>query len=285
MHDDDTLTAWLAQAWDSHDQDPAALADALQARAPRLPDGADGAELVRLARHVMLAHLADGDRLQAFIHALPDHAGLQQARARAGWALATWQERTPALALADEVAWSLLGDVLQARCRVGRASEVLALLTAREAQACDHPVPAARRAFAANCNNTAQALRLGPRGDAQGDAAMIALAQLARRAWQAAGGWLEVERADYQLALCHAAAGQGEPALRHAQACLDACASQGADAMERFFAHECAVHAARSAGRPAEQLAHRQAMQALLSQIDEPSTQAWCAEVLAGLPS
>ena len=284
MNNDD-LAAWLAQAWDTHDQDPAALADALQARAPQLPDSADGAELVRLARHVMLAHLADGERLQAFIEALPDHAGLRDARERADWALATWQERTPALALADEVAWPLLGEVLQARCRAGRAGEVLALLIAQEAQACDHPVPAARRAFAANCNNTALALRLGPRGDAQRDAAMIALAQLARRAWQAAGGWLEVERADYQLAMCHAAAGQGEAALRHAQACLDACSAQGGDAMECFFAHECAVHAARSAGRPAEQAAHRQAMQALLPQIDEPSTQAWCVEVLAGLPS
>lgn len=285
MNDDDTLAVWLAKAWDSHDQDPAALADALQARALRLPDSADGAELVRLARHVMLAHLADGERLQAFIEALPDHAGLQDARERAGWALATWQERTPALALADEVAWPLLGEVLQARCRAGRAGEVLALLTAQEAQACDHPAPAARRAFAANCNNTALALRLGPRGDAQRDAVMIALAQLARRAWQTAGGWLEVERADYQLALCHAAAGQGEAAQRHARACLDACVAHGADAMERFFAHECAVHAARSAGRPAELVTHRQAMQALLPQIDEPSTQAWCAEVLAGLPS
>lgn len=284
MNDDD-LAAWLAKAWDTHDQDPTALAEALQARASRLPDSADGAGVVRLARHVMLAHLADGERLKIFLDALPQHAGLREARERAGWALAVWLERAPVPALADEVAWPLLGEVLQARCRAGQADAVLALLTEEEARACVHPVPAARRAFAANCNNTALVLRQGPRGDAQRDAAMIALAQLARRAWQAAGGWMEVERADYQLAMCHAAAGQGEEALRHAQACRDACAAHGADALERFFAHECAVHAARSAGRPAEQAMHHRAMRDLLPHIDTPAMQAWCAEVLAGTPS
>ena len=99
---------------------------------------------------------------------------------------------------------------------------------------------------------------------------------------------MQVERADYRLALCHAAAGQGAEAVEHAQRCLAACVAAGdeADAMEHFFAHEALVRAHRAADDAAAAAAAQQRMQGLLADIPEADgLRAWCADVLSTLPA
>jgi hypothetical protein len=104
---------------------------------------------------------------------------------------------------------------------------------------------------------------------------MLDAAERARAAWARVGGWVEAERAEYQLALCHAAAGHGAAAVRHAQACLQGCVEHGADAFETFFAHEALVHAhvaAREGERAHDALL---AMRACLAQVDDADSCAW----------
>ena len=112
---------------------------------------------------------------------------------------------------------------------------------------------------------------------------MLQAAAIARRAWAVAGTWLHVERAEYQLAQCHAVLGQGAVAVEHARQCLSMCAAGGGDAVELFFAHEAMTLALRAAGDEHSARQHREQMQAELELVDDDDTRAWCASVLAAL--
>lgn len=277
-----TLRAWLDDAWNRHDRDAAALAAELQPRAATLPDDDDGAEAVRLARHVMLAHRGDGDALRAFLAALPAGEKLAAQHERARWALAALSG-SDAPALPEAVTWGLLADVALHEIVHGRLAAARERVLGLEATAAAHPDEAARRAYAATAYNLTLALRTGPREPAR-DALMLEMAELERRAWQRAGTWMHVERADYHLALCHAVLGHGAQALAHAAACREACEANGADAAERFFAHECSVHAARAAGDAAAAAQHRARMVALLAEVEDAEMKAFCEETLAATP-
>ena len=77
---------------------------------------------------------------------------------------------------------------------------------------------------------------------------MIHAAQAARHHWERAGTWLEVERAEYRLAMSWLQAGDLAQARRHAQQCLEIVdANQGA-ALERFFGWVALGVVARAAG-------------------------------------
>lgn len=277
-----TLGPWLGDAWNRHDRESAALAAELQALAATLPDDDDGAQVVRLARHTLLAHLGDADALQRFLAALPRSPKLQAPADQADWALATLAGR-PVAPLPEAAAWSTLADVVQAEILRGRLAQARERALAPEAAAAAHPDEAARRAYAITAHNLALALRVGPRSPAH-DALMIEMAELERRAWSRAGTWLQVERADYHLALCHAVAGQGPRAVACAAACREACEAHGADAAERFFAHECSVHAARAAGDANAAAQHRARMVSLLADVQDAQMKAFCEETLAATP-
>ena len=288
------LRTWLDQLLQQHDTQPAAVAAALAQRAPALPADAEGAEALRLAEHVLLAHLADVPGLQAFVDALPAPLGDAPATApslqRLRWALATLTGQ-PGPALPDAPRWRALQNVVLAMAATGRSSEAAALMLADEPTALAQGQSDAGKACAAAANNVASHLQTGPRGDAARDALMLQAAALARRAWASAGGWMQVERADYRLALCHAVLGQGAEALAHARQCLAACvaggeaAGEAADAVEHFFAHEALVRAHHAAGDAQAAAAATQRMHTLLADIPEADgLRAWCADVLADLP-
>jgi hypothetical protein len=280
------LRRFLDEAHEMHPRQPRAVADELLARATALPTDETGAEAIRLAEHVMLAHLGDGGALQRFLQALPAPSAdtaWSEAEARAQWALAALSGEAAAPRLPDAARWRALQDVVLALANSGRVAEASARLSCDATAAMSHADAQARRAYAACTNNVAQELREGPRGDTARDALMLEAAALARRAWMAAGTWLHVERADYQLARCHAALGRGAEALAFAQACLDACVLNGATADERFFAHEALWHAQRAIGDGARATDERQRMNALLDEISDAEMRAWCATTLAAL--
>lgn len=290
------LPTWLAQAQDRHPETPREVAAGLLARAATLPDDEFGAQAVHLAEHVMLGHLADAASLQRLLDALPPRAALQPARDRAAWALAMVAGQAPASVLPASARWRALLNGVLMLAATGRWAEAAAALRQPEAQALTHERADARKAYAATANNVALELREawlrrprvgdpaeGAHDDAAHAALMLEAATLSRRAWAAAGTWLHVERAEYQLALCHAIVGQGPQGVLHAQACLAICDAEGADAVERFFAHEALVRAHRAAGDTATAEDSLGRMQALLAEIDDPEMHAWCTQTLAAL--
>jgi len=112
------------------------------------------------------------------------------------------------------------------------------------------PKDPAARALAVTGNNLAAELseRAG-RTEAETEL-MLEAARCGRRFWEVAGGWREVERAEYRLALCHLAAGEATDALAHARACLHGVREHGDEPLELFFAHEALARVKKALGQP-----------------------------------
>lgn len=280
MSDITALRTWLDQAWNEHAEQPHQVAKALAERAPALPDDADGAEALRLAEHTLLAHLADPPAMERLLAATPPHPALAPAMQRTRWALDTLAG-SPTAAIADGQRWRALQSVVMALVARGDIAAARHHLLAEAPAALSTDDTDAAKGFAATANNIAADLRAGPRGDTARDALMIEAAELSQQAWTRVGTWMHAERADYQLALCHAAIGNGAQAVAHAQACLTRCEAEGAEAAERFFAHEALVHAHRAAGDAPEAGRQRERMATLLTEIDDEGMRAWCEETLA----
>lgn len=281
MNDTTTLRAWLDQAWNDHATASRRVADELAERASTLPDDATGAEALRLAEHVLLGHLADLPALQRLLSRVPAGETLTPTVQRARWALAMLEGTAPPPDVPERARWSALQNVVLVHVARGEMTLARERLLADETAAAAHTEPAAQKNYAITANNVALDLRVGPRGDAARDALMIDAAQLSRRAWARAGTWLHSERADYQLAMCHAVLGQGALAVAAAEACLRRCEAEGAEPSELFFAHECNVHAQRAAADTAAAAQHRERMVALLEQVADAGMRQWCSETLA----
>jgi hypothetical protein len=285
------IETWIAAAWDRHGDDAAGVAQGLESEAlPLLLHSADDAQLAafaRLAHHVQGPHLArwhEGQTLQARVIALPFASEATQTlirRLACSLALAAGEPGARAALGASErtaVAALAANNLAEHDCAASNTWLDTAVAEALALQLPD--TDAAVRAIAASANNIAGTLQdTNPRSPAQ-TALMLHAAALARRFWARAGGWMEVERADYRLALCHAAAGEGAIAREHAQACLDTVAAHGGDAVETFFGHEAMARAEHAAGQRAARDVAVAAAAAVLEKV-AAGDRAFCAPTLA----
>lgn len=228
------------KALEIHPDRPAEAAALLREAADTLAtaEAAQQQAWLRAAEHILLGHLADGPGLAA---RLPAGAS----RAHAAIALAAGQEPDwKELAPAERI--RACYNAALARTRSRDFAGLRELLRRAEALAAQGEPG---RAWAAMANNVAGDLRYYFKaGDAEAATAMLEAARLAREAWQRAGGWLELERADWQLAMCAAAAGEGAAALGAAEACVQACQHNEADDYEHCFAYQALGLAALAAG-------------------------------------
>ena len=293
-----TLDEFLSHAWDEHADSPRAVADRLpQAFELLLLEPAGAAELARLIEHVLLAHLDQGEALRSQLNLLQPLAEFDPMLALA------LHRSVLALALADDDLGSDLADLyktLSAAEQVRAYGQAALALTHRAQWSRVHAMieeatriaqsddeGKALRALAALTNNLADHLRhyraSGDADQSERDALMLHAARLARVHWERAGGWVEVERADYQLALCHAVVGQGETALQHAQACLSACLENGADAFELFFAHEAMAHAYLASNQADQASQQRLLMQDLLTTVEDATSREYALTCLKKL--
>jgi hypothetical protein len=286
------LATFVDRAWDLHADRSGAVAAALRTRADLLSGDDAGAGAIGLAEHVWLSHLGDPagldewlDRLPAATgHTDPTAAALRRARWAATHAAAA---DAPPGDLPDAARWRALQNVWAVWMQRGHAARARRQLEAEWPAALAHADVAARRSLAATCNNLAVELRCGQRGGAEVDALMLAAAEASRQLWASAGTWVHTERAEYQLARCHAVLGDGPRALVHARACHEAVQAHAgepeADAFERFYAHEALAWAHLAAGDGASAAAERDRMRGLLDDVADPGYRAWAAGDLQAL--
>ena len=140
------------------------------------------------------------------------------------------------------------------------------------------------RALAANSNGIAATLQEGVLREGvplqpTTRQLMIEAAQVARSQWERAGTWLEVERAEYRLALCWLAAGDADCALQHAQCCEAMVSQNGALPLEVFFAAEALFLTARALGDSRRQAAAQATAQRAFNALPA-SDQGWCRATL-----
>lgn len=140
----------------------------------------------------------------------------------------------------------------------------------------------AARALAISGNNIATQIEELPTRTNADRALMIAAAETARHYWEVAGTWIEVERAEYRLAMTFIAAGDATRALKHASLCHDICEDNNAVPYEKFYAHEGLVKAQLAASQPAIARLERDQAAALVERMKE-DVQAECREALTNL--
>lgn len=267
---------FFARAWADHAGRPDAVARRLRLRTPPPCTPAHLIGLARLVVHLLGDHLGRFDdarwRLSALqSHPLADAAVHSELKVGAavldigeGLADAAPAGMDTSQALRAEAGAATLclgrGQVQRALQLIGHTVSRLSALPAATPQ--DH------RPLAVACNNMAWELHeLGTRRSAEQTEAMLRLAAASREHWSRAGTWLEIERADYALALTHLSAGLHDEAWRHAAQCLAVCLHHQAPPYELVFAHEAMArvhHARREAGELAH---HAQALRAAFERL------------------
>ncbi|MFO1217223.1 MAG: hypothetical protein U1E89_02455 [Burkholderiaceae bacterium] len=279
-----TLDSFLEQAWTDHAEHAAAVAARLPDALPLVQDDDGVMRLAALAHHVWGEHLKRWHEGLAFLVQLRDRrvAGADGsasiARCRASLALSGGvADERAAMTTSDRCRVSAMAAGNLAAADARRASELLRDAVARAGDLPDDDPGV--RAVAANSNNIAATLRdLAPLPPEPREL-MLRAAEVARAHWQRAGTWLEVERAEYRLAMCRLAAGEPAQALRHARRCESIVREHGPAPLEMFFAAEALCLPARAVGDSETHAAAlgtaRQAFDALA-----PSDQAWCRPTL-----
>ena len=251
-----SFDAFLQQAWADHADLPDAVSVRLRTDTPA-PQSADQlAALVRLVVHLCGEHCGAFDDGRWRLDALASHpladASVQSAL-RVGVASLTLAETGQADRAGFTLEELIRTEAAAAAISLGRGQteRAIALLrTARERLAASPNAHAAvHRALAVACNN--MAWELHDRGSARSAADTVAMLDIScgsKMHWAQAGTWLEVERADYALALCHLSAGMPDLASNFAVQCLAACMQNDAPPYEHFFGHEALARAQHACG-------------------------------------
>jgi hypothetical protein len=254
---------FIARAWNDHATRSDAVARRLRTRTPPPQTPAQIAQLVRFVVHLVGEHLGRFDDARWRLDALRTHpladAQVQAALQVASVTLDIGEGRSD-VARGLDAAQAVRAEAAAAalclgRGQVPRAEHLLSRARGRVA-ALLAPTPQDHRPLAVACNNMAWTLHeIGAQRSVEQTEAMLRLAKASREHWSRAGGWLEIERAEYALALTHLSAGLHDDAWRHAGQCLAVCLHHAAPPYELVYAHEAMalVHQAR---REAGELAH-----------------------------
>jgi hypothetical protein len=280
------FNTFIAKAWEDHADETRAVAQRLHEGISLATEPMHVVRLADLAQHVHGAHLGEWRAGIVFIErlsALP----LVDAEGASGQAL---RRCLASLALAQGSSAALDGLSSSDRVRVGAtaaahlaehdATRGMGLLQdaldlARRA-GLDATDPM-NRALAVAGNSLACTLEEKADRNADERELMILAAQTARHYWERAGTWLEVERAEYRLAMTWLQAGDLARARTHAQACLEIVAANQGAALERLFGWEALGRVERAAGNPT---GHAQALaraREAFAELDEDD-KGWCAE-------
>ena len=291
MSNDNDFDSVIGQAWNDHADDARDVAGRLPQLQALATDEPQLMRVIMLTHHVYGAHLGEWDAGTSALRALGSHPAYRDDAAsgdsmrRVLASLTLCAGGAPGgLAASDEIrahamaAESLCGhDTARAAEQFGQALA----LAERSALPDTDPM---HRALAAASNGLACTLEEKTGRSSDEGALMILAAQAARRHWELAGTWLEVERAEYRLAMTWLQAGDLAQGRQHAQNCLEIVEANQAPALERFFGWEALGVIERAAGNAsgyAQALEHARADFVELSADD----QGWCRASLDKLAS
>lgn len=237
------LDKGIAEGWRRHTAEPEQVAAVIEgidlAGNGGDLDASQWPALFKLYFHVVYTHLADERRLRSYL-----------ARAKNGPAASCAEEYSALLAIcvgAPEVpaatTKSLPEAALYARAafelgHLGRNERSISLYKTALAKIPDSfdPSSPSIRELAIASNNIAVAYESLADRSAEETTQMLLCAHKAREFWQHCGTVINVERAEYRLAMAYLAAGDFPRALSHARACEALCAEHQLGGIEQFYA-------------------------------------------------
>jgi hypothetical protein len=290
-----TLDTFVAKAWEDHAKAAASVWARLPEALPLVDKAGDLLAVAGIVTHVSGEHLGkwgEGVRLLEGLAGLPVcKAGSPEAKTiaraqavlhlcagddaafkRAAAAGSTGADASDRIRILAVAASALAGQHRTAEA-IARFSEALAL--ASYGPTAKDP---ASRALAITSNNLASELAERPTLSPEEKQLMVEAAKTARKFWEIAGTWREVERAEYRLALTYLKAGVAKLAREHVALCLAIVHENGSEPGELFFAYECEARVYNGTADHAVARAARLAAADILEKIEDPGTK----EVAAG---
>ena len=251
------FAAFLETGWNDHAADARAVLERMPAGLALLSKEAQIAPLTGLLTHVAGEHLGEWEHGLRFLDSLAalslltagGEASQVIRRSRAVLELGARPEASVEhFAVSDRIrVLATAAAALSGRGRTAEAEKrfLESLRLASSGLPAGDP---AIRALAVTGNNLAAVLEEKIMRTPAEVSLMILAAETARKFWEQAGTWLEVERAEYRLAMTFLAAEKLAEARSHAQTCLVIVEANAGLPIELFSAHEARARTARAEG-------------------------------------
>lgn len=284
--------SFISQAWNDHATDSRGVALRLREQGVGLlTNEAQLVQLMNLAHHVHGEHLhewADGaasiDAMKASeFFVAHGESGQTASRCVASLSLSAHEDfNLLELSVSDQVRVKAMAAANLADIDPKRGMRLLQAALDRAEHSGLPSTDAMNRALAVSGHNLAAALEEKPTLSADEIKLMLMASQASRVHWARAGTWLQVERAEYQLATTHLKAVDLVQAEFHARECGRIVAENDGPELERFFAFEALARVMRAAQNDA---AYRGACEHAKVAFDclDDGDKAWCAVVLGKL--
>lgn len=279
--------AYLNKSWSEHAKNPQAVADQFESQFKFLTSPEDIVPFAQLISHVFIEHLvnwAQGKQVLTQLRNLPlseepiTQNALRRSVATMDYLLGEQQDISPYSASDQVRILAASASGFAAAQRILDARRTLQEAVSIASKKLDENDPAYKPLAMAG-NNLASQLEEKENRDSEETALMLFAAELARKFWELAATWIEVERAEYRLAQSHLSAGNIETAMQHAKLCLEICQRNSADAMELFFATECFAKIYLKQNKKAEFAEAIQQMESYLAQLSKDD-HPWCVRAL-----
>lgn len=276
----------IGQAWADHAHDSPAVAAQLPELAALATTEPQLERVIGLAMHVHGVHLADWAGGRATLEELRRHAAYRDESSsgqsvRRGLAALTLSADAAAepegLSASDAVRVHAMAAENLLDHDAVRSAELFRQALALAERSGLPDTDAMHRTLGITANSLACTLEEKPTRSADERALMIRAAQAARHHWERAGTWLNVERAEYRLAMTWLQAGDLARARQHAQTCLEIIAANEGAALEQLFGWEALGRVERAAGNAT---GHAHALAKARAAFDAlaPGDQGWCRE-------
>jgi len=121
------------------------------------------------------------------------------------------------------------------------------------------------------------------------DEMMVNLAHASRLHWDFAGSYLQYQRGDWLLSLVYSLLGRSEPALYHAEKCLELTKKYGDideygfEDFDIAFAYECMARASKVAGEENEYKKYYEIAEKKGEEIGDEENKEWFFNCLEGI--
>lgn len=285
------FNTYLNKAWTDHAKNALAVANTFPEGLKLVQTANDLEQLGRIATHVYGEHLGKWYDGLTFLNTLSQHSQFS-ANTSVGHSFSIFKG---SLSLSADSSFHLKTYSISEQIRILAMSASAVSEQGQSAQSKDYFLKAlelaekdlsqedpANKSLAMTGNNLACALELKNNRSSQETDLMIFAAQVARKFWQVAGTWIEVERAEYRLSQSYLQAGQVDKSLIHAKKCIEICAENSAPALEFFFGYETLALTER---KRSNDLGHKTALSMAQKFYDQLSAddQSWCESILKNI--
>ncbi len=273
-------------AWQDHATQAEVVASRLAEGVKLIEKSEQVQQMSQLITHVLGEHLGqwkEGIALLRTLRPQDDESAKAIARGQAALELASGNSKAAEnLSNSDQIrALALAASALSER----RDSHAAQVLFSKALQKAEHELDGkdpANRALAVTGNNLACALEERPARTPDETTLMITAAQTARKYWEIAGTWTQVERAEYRLAMSYLKTQNPDQALNHARICIAVCRDNQAPALEFFFGYEALTLVQRALG---DAVGAEETLKEVQRQFEglSPEDKKWCQASLQKL--